>query len=355
MAGVIVIAVAGCGDDGPSSTVDAPPDDAPVDATAIDARIDSATPVVVGEPPDCGGDPLVARGGDLSLVVSSMVIATLDEGYDLDNDAMPDNKLAAIASLSQTAIADALVAGTLVVPVEIFDRGANPDACVKLGLYAGACVGPCDLTDATPDTVTIDPASLGTGDVPISRLRSMSTDAAGTITSLGGFLQVSIPITDAITMALPITVVHAGGILGATTVSGFRYGGTMQAHRLDEIAAPIIEEIGTGPGDTELDMFFANLLGPLVALPRSMDPSAPMGCRTPDIDNDGDGLESFCDTNPDDAEKRVDMCIDGDGTVIMDGDDLLPDCTQHTIGGVPRFTDGISGALVFSTSPATIQ
>ena len=56
------------------------------------------------------------------------------------------------------------------------------------------------------------------------------------------------------------------------------------------------------------------------------------GCRTPDIDVDGDGLEAFCDSNDADDNKTVDVCIDGDGTVIKDEVDgsgvVTKQCTE---------------------------
>ena len=55
---------------------------------------------------------------------------------------------------------------------------------------------------------------------------------------------------------------------------------------------------------------------PLLALPKS---TVLPSCRTADIDADGDGLEAFCDTTPDADPRHVDLCIDGDGTVIDDG------------------------------------
>ena len=241
--------------------------------------------------------------GDLSLVVSALAILPLGTSYDLDGDGDPDNKVAAIGSISQSYIDDGLAAGTMVLPVEIFDRDPDPDACVKLGLYTGACATPgCDLTDATPDTVTIDPTSLGAGDVPLSRLRSMSTTAAGAVTALRGVIRLDIPINEIDHLPMPITVQYADGMFTATgptaQLTGLRFGGTMQAFRLETVEMPVIEEIGVMPGDTMLDGIFANLLGPLLALPQSPFQT---GCRTADIDLDDDGLESFCDSDPDDA------------------------------------------------------
>jgi cysteine-rich repeat protein len=56
----------------------------------------------------------------------------------------------------------------------------------------------------------------------------------------------------------------------------------------------------------------------------------------PDVDLDGDGLEQFFDTDPDDPLSSIDLCIDGDGTEIP-GKNCVKD---------PRIQDGFS--IVFS-------
>lgn len=335
----------GCGGGG-ATPPDAPPPDAP--PVPIDAALMPADPIVEG--PDCGGHALIAHQGDLSLAVSALRVASLAESFDLDGDGQPDNKMSAIAALAQSQIDDGLKAGTLVVPIEIFDRGADPDPCVKLGWYGGSCVGACDLTDATADTVSLDPATIGAGGVPTSRLRAMATSATGDLSASPGFLLVTLPVTAGMTLVLPVGVQHVDGKL-AGSLTGMRIGGTMQAFQLDRILAPQSTQIGTMPGDTLLDIFFANLFGPLVALPLS---TAMAGCRTADIDIDGDGLESFCDSNPNDEIKRVDTCIDGDGTIVHDGDDGVASCTDAMVGGVRRFPDGISVGLVLDAKPVTI-
>lgn len=52
----------------------------------------------------------------------------------------------------------------------------------------------------------------------------------------------------------------------------------------------------------------------------------------PDVDLDGDGLETFHDTRPDDGMGIIDLCIDGDGTEIP-GEHCVTD---------PRIQDGFS-------------
>jgi hypothetical protein len=104
-----------------------------------------------------------------------------------------------------------------------------------------------------------------------------------------------------------------------------------------------------------LDATFANLLGPILALPRAPDSihNRYDGCRGPDIDADGDGREYFCDEAPDDMDKAVTVCIDGNGTEIRDSEVEGGQCTNALDSeGRPRFADGISVELNFTTVPA---
>ena len=112
---------------------------------------------------------------------------------------------------------------------------------------------------------------------------------------------------------------------GAITAG--RLGGVIDAKTADTIRGLNVPEIGLTPDNSLLDAVFANLLGPLLALPKANATvqRCTRGCRTPDIDVDGDGLEAFCDSNPNDDVKAVDICIDGDGTVVKDT--LNPDGT----------------------------
>jgi hypothetical protein len=104
---------------------------------------------------------------------------------------------------------------------------------------------------------------------------------------------------------------------------------------------------GTRAGDTGLDAMFANVLGiAYLTLPRPRP-----DCLEGDLDLDGDGLEMFCNIIDDDGVGRVDTCIDGDGTVIHDGDNGLADCSQAMKHGRPRFPDGVSSQVRLSARP----
>jgi hypothetical protein len=328
-------------------------DGAPRADAAIDAATAHPAPGVpsVSEAADCGGAALVPRTG-APLAVSGLRILLSFEGIDLDGDGRADNRLGMLAG-SNAQIAAALQSGALAIPLELFDRGADPDACLKLALYRGACAAaPCDFTDGVPDTVSLDASSIAAG-APISRLRALASAADGTVALAGpGYLELVFPFGDGLGLPVdgfvfPLTTSFAAGGLTPTGASRLRVAGVLQAFRLGQLPAPVIEDLGTSPGDTELDAIFANVLGTVLGLRRG----AP-GCVRADIDVDGDGLEELCDSDGDDGLRRVDRCIDGGGVELFDGDNGIADCSQAMKHGRPRFVDGISAQLELLAVPA---
>ena len=417
--------------------------------------------------PECMGEAITPYMGSNKQVISELEIGTAMDGFDLDNDGKPDNKLAAVASLAGSAIADSLKAYDIVIPIEMFDlTGAAADACVKFAIYLGDYVvdkdadgddpyvedgdcndndpaihpgaaevaangkdddcdgladedeqnmpsmsdvnmdndgftigmGDCDdsnnmvhpmlaeicgdgldndcdgvadrTQDAAGNPTACSPYS-STADIPLDPLsfkpgtmEPVITFTSGEIVSEGGKLvlhagpslfSVAIPVTDDITLDLRISGASIEGDVvmegNAAVVKNARLGGVIDAKTADTIRGLSVDEIGLTPENSLLDAVFANLLGPLLALPKSAKSITDKynGCRTPDIDVDGDGLESFCDTDPDDDIKVVDVCIDGDGTEVKDVGGMQ--CSEALKNGKSRFVDGISVALKFATVP----
>ena len=417
--------------------------------------------------PECTGDSIVPYMGSNPQVISKLEIGTAMDGFDLDKDGKPDNKLSAVSSLAGSSIADSFKSYDIVIPIEMFDlAGAAADTCVKFAIYLGdyvvdvdadgkdpfveggdcndhdANIAPgkaevaangkdddCDgladedeqnmpstsTADADGDTYTIamgdcddsnpmvhptqaeicgdgfdndcdgvadrtqdasgnatacSPFDPGKADIPLDPLsfkpgtmEPVITFTSGEITSEGGKLvlragpslfSVAIPVTDGITLDLRISGATIEGDVvteaGATVIKNARLGGVIDAKTADTIRGLSVDEIGLTPENSLLDAVFANLLGPLLALPKSAKSITDKynGCRTPDIDVDGDGLESFCDTDPDDDNKVVDVCIDGDGTEVKDVAGMQ--CSEAQKNGKNRFVDGISVALKFETT-----
>ncbi len=415
--------------------------------------------------PECEGAAVTALAGMQPQVINKLEIGSAADGFDLDHDGEPDNKLAAVASIAKGSIEDSLKNYSIIIPFEFFDLpSAAEDTCVKFAIYLGDYVvdadadgddplvengdcndndmaihpgateivgnlidddcdgladedgqdnpstndgdadgdtfspadGDCDDTNAAlhPGAVEIcgdgldndcdgvadrteiagmepacspyNPATAAT--IPLDPLSFVNNAPAitfvdGTITSVGGKLvldagpsifSVNIPVTDGISLDLRISgatiqadVVEEGG---AIVLKNGRLGGVIDSKTADTIRGLEVEQIGLTPDNSLLDATFANLLGPLLALPKSaksIQDKYP-GCRTPDIDVDQDGLESYCDSNPDDDVKVVDICIDGDGTEFTDVGSMQ--CTEAMKADKFRFVDGISVELNFETS-----
>jgi hypothetical protein len=223
----------------------------------------------------------------------------------------------------------------------------------------------CNPFDDTPDPVQLDPRSFDMSGNPLIQFLdgTITSSPDGLLLHAGpSIFEVTIPVTGGITLDLKLTGATIEGIVEADgsgiKITKGRIGGIIDARTADQIRGLDVSQIGLTPDNSLLDAVFANLLGPLLALPKSTQ----MGytsCRTPDIDVDRDGLETFCDSNPNDDNKTIDTCIDGDGTVVMDsvGADGKPvQCTEALDkSGKPRFVDGISVELNFETRPTMIM
>ena len=420
------------------------------------------------EKPECTGETITAYAGNNPQVISKLEIGSAADGFDLDGDGKPDNKLAAVSSIAKSAIDDAITNYEIVIPIEFFDlQAAAKDTCVKFAIYLGDYVPDIDMdgkkpfiekgdcndhvgsiapnaqevagnmrddncngladesADNTPCTngqcandqdgdgqsiaagdcddtlgavkkggvevcgdgldndcdgvadrtggatttacspfapgaqaeVHLDPLSFSSG-APIISFKEGVIEQKGSelvLTAGPSIFSVNIPVTDGINLDLRITgaqiearVVDEGGKI---VLRQGRLGGVIDSKTADTIRGLEVEQIGLLPENSLLDATFANLLGPLLALPKAeakIGEKYP-GCRTPDIDVDQDGLEAYCDSNPDDDVKVVDICIDGDGTEIADMGAVQ--CTESMKGTKHRFIDGISVELNFETMP----
>ena len=422
--------------------------------------------------PECKGDPVVPYMGTFPQVMSSLAIGNAADGFDLDGDGKPDNKLAAVSSLAASAIQNSFDNYDIVIPMEFFDLPmVGKDDCVKFAVYYGkfdtdgdgdgkrpgvsggdcndhdasihpgaaeiagngkddncdglademgpgmpnttdtmdrdgdgqtVAQGDCDDTNpmvkkgmpeicgdgldndcdgvadrtvdasgkvvacspfdpTTPADIPVDPASLDSSGQPLVKFTSGAIDASGKLTAGPSTFSVTIPVMSGLTLDLEIAgaTIEADAQMTANgmALTNGRLGGVLQANTADTIRGLNVSQIGLTPDESLLDATFANVLGPLLALPKANDSVQKMypGCRTPDIDVDGDGLEAFCDSNPNDTTYTVDTCIDGDGTVVHDTTDAngnVVQCTQAVDkNGKPRFVDGISVELNFTTSP----
>src|SRR4051812_4058900 len=68
--------------------------------------------------PECQGEAISALAGSQPQVINKLAIGGAADGFDLDGDGKPDNKLAAVSSLAKSAIDDSLANYSIVIPIE---------------------------------------------------------------------------------------------------------------------------------------------------------------------------------------------------------------------------------------------
>lgn len=246
------------------------------------------------------------------FVVSDLGILPPDEGMDLDGDGSVDN-VVGLLGLSEQGVNSLLRSmvhdGTFLLLAELSGMdSAEDDPALGFAFYQG--VDP----DGEPGNhlggdaeLLIAPASLDELGEP---LYSGSGEIAGGVVSIA---------------------MDAFSVLGFFQLEGVRVladgGGRLRSLSEGVLAgampAGALASVDAGGGRTGLDMLVVNY--ELAA----------------DLDEDGDGLEVFADT---DADGRVDRCTDGDGATV-DG----TECAQN-----PRFRDAFSMALGLEAVPCVI-
>ena len=86
--------------------------------------------------PECTGAAVTPFSGTFPQVISKLAIGSVEDGFDLNNDGKPDNKLAAVSSLAQSAIDDSFANYDILIPIEFFDfSSVAKDECVKFAIY----------------------------------------------------------------------------------------------------------------------------------------------------------------------------------------------------------------------------
>lgn len=196
--------------------------------------------------------------------------------------------------------------------------------------------------------------------------RPTVTFTSGTVRLVDGVLrlqsgpsrfQLRMPLAAGLEVDLVITAatIEADMVMtpGGWTLQNGKLGGVLNAHTTDQIRGLEVEIIDLKPEDSLADAIYTSVLGAIFALQAGPADSPSAGCLRPDMDVDGDGLEGFCDTSPEDDVNTIGKCVDGDGTVVLDQNSTQ--CTEAVDSdGNLRFVDGVSILIKFDTVPALL-
>ncbi|HUS69045.1 MAG TPA: MopE-related protein [Kofleriaceae bacterium] len=212
----------------------------------------------------------------------------------------------------------------------------------------------------TPDELALDATAFDSNGDPIIAFRSaelVDEDGALVLHAGPSLFSINFPLFEGVVLDLRLTgaTLRAEMVMtpgGWALVNG-QLGGVIDANSADKVRGLEVPEIDLNPEDSLLDAIYANALGVILALPLPPPDREIGNCHQPDIDVDGDGLETFCDSDNQDDVLVVDTCIDGDGTIITDEGGTQ--CTEAVDDdGNLRFVDGISVELNFETAPAVL-
>ena len=216
----------------------------------------------------------------------------------------------------------------------------------------------CDPFKDNDVTVGVQSVSFDSAMQPLISFKDGSVKM-GVLNAGPDKFQLDVPFQKGITLDLNLTgarvqmdLMDAGGLtsvpaLGPDGKAGGRLGGVLSAVTLAQItginAGGVIK-----PDQSLLDAVFAGAVGTVLGLDQDKDQH-----YEPDIDVDGDGIESFWNANPptDGSSPHVDTCRDGDGTIITGTDCPLAKDAK----GNYRFVDGLSAALKFSAVPVKLD
>jgi hypothetical protein len=226
-----------------------------------------------------------------------------DDGIDQDCDGFPDNDPSCDPFMQNDA--------TFLVTQQSFDTSMQPLISFKDGKVKK------NVLTAGPDVFTLSiPIQSTNVDLVLKGARVQMTLADdGTKTNatdglLGGVLEAA--------SLAQITGINAGGVIK--------------------------------PDQSLLDAVFVGAAAPILGLDTDKD-----GHNLPDIDVDGDGLETFWQASPaPGTDAKVDTCKDGDGTIIHNNFDGMgtPCALAKDAKGNLRFVDGLSVAIKFTAVPA---
>ena len=216
----------------------------------------------------------------------------------------------------------------------------------------------CDPFGDANVSIDIQKLSLDSQSQPILTFKNGQVKA-NKLTAGPSVFRVTVPISDQ-QLELELsgarveaTFRNAGNL---TYLDNAVLGGVLEVLSLARLDKIMVKGFLTPP-QSLFDAVFANgALAEVLRLKKDKD-----GHYLPDMDVDGDGLETFWASDPEKTPALIDTCKDGDGTVIKNGDTTVQndDPKKRCVfakdkKGNYRFVDGISAALKFKAVPAKL-
>jgi cysteine-rich repeat protein len=297
----------------------------------------------------CGRDCQVER----SLVLDSLRIGDANEACDFSGDGEPDNQLAAalgpLRGLANDMFLSDSVGTDLILLLTFFDLddpAARMDPSLTVGWLQGEDAD--DSPDnnvsgsgeflANPESLSMEtqlPVASFESEIAMSRLSGGPEDIE---IPLGAFLPLEVRqgrLHGAMTRSDgEVDGIDDGLVCGGVPLATFAFLPNIADMFTGDPAPPCDE---TGTSTSLADVVVGGT--PRVSL-------VPIPGANPDVDLDGDGLETFevDDDGSSDCQPVITACIDGDGTRV-EGRDCALD---------PRFADGYSTGLPFTAVGVSI-
>jgi len=285
-----------------------------------------------------------------SLIINALSIDRV-EGCDYTGDGVADNAFGAAfggaLGLLNGQLENSLVDGQLILLLSMIglDAPVN-DSNVRVGWINGADAD-ADSTNNFSGAADFYANTASINTMSGDPLKSFGSSIVASVLS-GGPEDLTLPIAGLFPLELrrgrisgmltavasDVTGVSSGLLCGAIPVASFA--------SMPNIFATFGG--GTPPPSCDASVITSNLSDALIAGAR-IGPIR-VGPSQPDVDLDGDGLESYVvdDTGPAGCQAVVVSCVDGDGTVI----------SGHDCAGDIRMADAWSAGLPFTAVGANI-
>lgn len=245
-AAVLVLALAGCGDDGGGTTTDAASNiDAPVGADAVpsDASYADASAACLA--------PNLPGGTNYQFVADTITIPTMGNqasqfALDIDGNGSGDNQLGEVIVLFsaqadlgiQTSVNDQVSGGQLLYIANIDAADVTDTASADLNMWLGE---DCDFPRNPADNFSGSELFQVTGTSPTNNMVA-GPIASGVMDFGPGNMSLVVPITGVGNIVLPLWGARITGDLTATTITNGIMGGGIKDEDVQNILIPALAQ-----------------------------------------------------------------------------------------------------------------